>query len=332
MYCLPSIKVVVSNVLPDHQHSMDDVFMSGKRVPTHPVLVEMLFGGYDNWDAEYFIHIAEHGYMYERTMAFFPLLPTMMRFTSSTLLFPLSLVMPFRSMLLISGVMINSCLFCVAAILLYLLTMEVSRDRGLALTSSALFCFNPASVFMCAVYSESLFACLSFAGMLLVAKHKPALAALVCGLAVAARSNGTVLAGYVIYFHSLSVVRMFANGRWSILSVTKNALSMVAEIGMVLLPLVIFQWYGHKLYCSTVLMDRPPWCDWTIPLPYSYIQSHYWDVGFLRYYQLKQLPNFLLAMPAVLLALACVVKYCTSIPGEKASRLLSGDHHQSTSL
>ena len=311
---------------------MNDVFMSDKRVPAHPLLVELLFGGYDNWDAEYFIHIAEHGYAYERSMAFFPLLPAVMRFASTTLLFPLCLIMPLRSVLLISGVVVNACLFCIAAVLLYLLTMEVTKDRQLALNSSILFCFNPASVFMCAVYSESLFACLSFAVMLLVAKRKPTLAALVCGLAVAARSNGTILAGFVIYFHLLSAVRMLANGHWSVASLVTSGLSLAARIAVVALPLVAFQWHGYTLYCSPLSKDRPPWCDWTLPLPYSYVQSHYWDVGFLRYYQLKQLPNFMLAMPTVFLASWCVVKYFAYGMKEKISHLLSGCFSHSSCL
>lgn len=46
------------------------------------------------------------------------------------------------------------------------------------------------------------------------------------------------------------------------------------------------------------------WCRRPVPNLYSHIQSAYWGVGFLRYWQWKQLPNFLLAAPALLLT-AC---------------------------
>ena len=53
-----------------------------------------------------------------------------------------------------------------------------------------------------------------------------------------------------------------------------------------------------------------PWCDKLIPLPYSYIQDSYWNVRLLRYFELKQIPNFLLAAPMILLSSYAVLTYC----------------------
>ncbi|XP_050269403.1 GPI mannosyltransferase 2-like [Quercus robur] len=57
-----------------------------------------------------------------------------------------------------------------------------------------------------------------------------------------------------------------------------------------------------------------PWCKARVPLLYNFIQSHYWGVGFLRYFQLKLLPNFLLASPILSLAVCSIIYYAKSRP------------------
>lgn len=42
---------------------------------------------------------------------------------------------------------------------------------------------------------------------------------------------------------------------------------------------------------------------------YQHIQRKHWNVGFLRYWELKQIPNFLLASPIVLLTAIYVLQY-----------------------
>jgi phosphatidylinositol glycan class V len=46
-----------------------------------------------------------------------------------------------------------------------------------------------------------------------------------------------------------------------------------------------------------------PWCTRLIPSIYSWVQDHYWEVGFLRYWTLSNLPLFLLAGPMLVILL-----------------------------
>ncbi|MBN3310893.1 PIGV mannosyltransferase, partial [Amia calva] len=106
----------------------------------------------------------------------------------------------------------------------------------------------------------------------------------------------------------------------------------------ILLPFGLFQYYGYRTFCtptigpeqiSPALLELaelkgyripdttkapPAWCQWPFPVLYSYIQDVYWDVGFLRYFQLKQLPNFLLALPVTVLGGTAAWQYFRADP------------------
>jgi len=98
---------------------------------------------------------------------------------------------------------------------------------------------------------------------------------------------------------------------------------------LTLTAFAIYQLYAFVLYCTPgrltmaphveqFVRDRDyvtpgavtsPWCNDTLPTSYGYVQDHYWDVGLLRYWRWRQIPNFLLALPTVLLVLSGTATY-----------------------
>ncbi|CAK4850246.1 unnamed protein product [Aphanomyces euteiches] len=84
-------------------------------------------------------------------------------------------------------------------------------------------------------------------------------------------------------------------------------------------PQVVYFAYGIAAYCpsynltttqaffaiDTKMTADRPWCAKVVPnisAMYMFIQHEYWGVGPFAYYQLKQIPNFLLAAPMIALA------------------------------
>ena len=323
----------------------------------HPRLIEVLFGGFDNWDSQYYLYNAEHGYkyvllyhhQYEQRYAFFPLYPLLIRFVGSVLfLTPLGSLVPYWSILVISGVIISNAAFVLSAGLLYQLTLEMFSTNGpisqpmsstkapmsqspsstngpisqpvsstngpmsqsIAALTVLFYTLNPASVFMSSVYTESLFACLSFAGMLAVKRTQLFIASVLFSLASATRSNGIVLSGFIIYYH---LIYLYQLPQRTCIKVFLQTIKMSLQVLIVWLPFIGFQMYSYYQFCvrNNIYLKKPSVCRWVIPLPYSYLQQTYWNVGFLRMgsYEWNQRHNFILASPITVLSFTCIWMY-----------------------
>jgi GPI mannosyltransferase 2 len=319
-----------SNILLD-DHAAEGVF----RAPVDPLrkqkgdtIVELLLGGFRRWDAEYFLHIAEHGYTYENILAFFPLYPLCVKL----LRFALINVTPFwsvRTLSLLIGIIINVIFFAKAANKLYELGVKVLRDQRRAEIATVLFCFNPASIFFTAPYSESLYSWLSFSVMLKCFQDIDSVLIIVpLSLSILCRSNGLLNIGFVVFY---GLRKMFSQA--TVLSFITVALKMISILIIIGFHFGLMQVYNFYLFCFQKSFNFPefirdfalkndlvlagnrtddsvsPWCSHNLPISYTYVQEKYWDVGFLRYYELKQLPNFLLALPVIAIILFNSFKY-----------------------
>ena len=140
------------------------------------------------WDSEWYFKIVKDGYQYngdptvQQNIVFYPLFPMLARALAT-----IGGVAPADAMLLVSNVA-----GLLAIVMLFKLVREEFGDQ-LALATTALLSFFPASVLLSAGYTEPL-ALLLIVSFFLALKRKYYLsAALLAGLAIATRSTGIVL-------------------------------------------------------------------------------------------------------------------------------------------
>lgn len=289
--------------------------------------------GLVTWDSVYFTRIATHGYEYEQTHAFFPLLPWLMRALAP-------LFGGGSCGVAISGLAVSNAAHIASAVALERLGTSILNDEVLARAAAMLYAFNPAAVFHSAIYTEPLFAFLSFTGCLLLAKRRKNSACVAFALASLTRSNGVLNLVHLAFdFWRCAFApalrqarRLFSgevtedgdedvNGHERAVARVKRRRVLVWAKGLatasvvfvlrcvaVLAPTLWFQWMGYRTFClgggdpnGYYAQNPRPWCASWRPLPniYAFVQEHYWHVGFFRYWTPKQLPNFALALPAL---------------------------------
>lgn len=271
-----------------------------------------------NWDGAFNLRIAEQGYLYEQAHAFFPLFPLITRLSVRALGTERSVLV-----LALSGSFINNAAFIVTCGVFHRLGLALLKDERLALGSSLLFCFNPASIFFSVAYSESLFSLFAFTGLWLLYHHADAppfpsrLAATLCfSLATLTRSNGSLLGIFSIHAAYLSWQANHSH--------PYRTSSTVVELGIVggihLCSLMAVLGYGWYLYCFLPIpIPIPddesvrPWCNKLLPNIYTFVEGEYWNIGLFTYYQWKNLPNFVLAAPAWIIAVQGVKSHAQQL-------------------
>lgn len=291
----------------------------------------------------------------EQSHAFLPLFPLCIRYIALCLvrIVPSTLLpSTFEGVTTLSAMLLNLTCFVIAALSLYEATrlllrrsregLKQSEVERAAYLVATLFCFNPASVFFTASYSESIFASLTFCGHALTAWGSLLMATVPWILATYARSNGTFSSIWIL-LHGVGQVAALSISEWKasanadipiakkIWRVSKcisptmiiHAIMAVA----VALPVLYHERRGYEFHCTYEETLRPSWCELAAESSsrfslYGYVQRKHWNVGFLHYYEWKQIPNFLLAFPV--LALGVMATFCWI--GTSWSRYLSAKH------
>ncbi|CAJ0857601.1 7953_t:CDS:2, partial [Entrophospora sp. SA101] len=413
--------IVSCLIIDDYDSSVDIIFNDNNNLIQK--YFNYAFKGLLRWDAFYFLHISEEGYIYEQEFAFFPLLPLLARILGDFAFIPLGYFLTYTQVLFLSGVLITNICFVLASINLYKLSLILFKDEKFAFISSIFYILTPSCIFMTSMYTESLFGFLSFFGMRLFYENKLFFASLIWCLASFTRSNGIVYIGFYVYEvikdyfningnngvsnsvggivscliiddYDSSVDIIFNDNnnliqkyfnyafkgllRWDafyflhiseegyiyeqefaffpllpllarilgdfasftrsngivyigfyVYEVIKDYFNINGNNGVsnsvggtfkiifyyikiILLGLIsisgfiIFQTYGYYQYCTDNSLERE-WCN--SYLIYSFVQSYYWNCGFFKYYEFKQIPNFLLAMPMISLSVYGIFTY-----------------------
>ncbi|KAK0546409.1 ER membrane glycoprotein subunit of the GPI transamidase complex-like protein [Tilletia horrida] len=283
------------------------------------------------WDSVHFLQIAHKGYNQEQLFAFQPGTPALLRLTGSG---------SFSSILeqwnASQAVLMTSILAAMASAaspwLLYRLTLRHTFSLRLSFLAGLLSIFSPAPATLVTPSPEPFFSFLVLLGLLALAPSKSdrrgsntvsfspsfLLASLVFTAATVFRANGCLLVGFLAWH------LWWNRGSKEVPPVVRAALSSL--ILLPVLPLFLFQSVAYSIFCTDQSLDSRPWCSSSIPSIYTYVQKQYWNVGFLRYWELAQLPNFLLAAPILGLALYGAHLFCK---GSKRTILSAIFLHQS---
>ena len=125
-------------------------------------------------------------------------------------------------------------------------------------------------------------------------------------LATATRSNGSLLFIFPLCLTANKIFHARFKNTLSInLLLNEGALLLYTGI-LQALPIFGVLLYGNLLYCS----EQPsPYCSDIMPNVYGYVQDKYWNVGIFKYWELKQIPNFALALPIIYISARAIFSY-----------------------
>jgi GPI mannosyltransferase 2 len=264
-----------------------------------------VFNGLRRWDAVHFLHIARFGYIYESSLAFFPAYP---RLFIRPLACLLNSCFTEANAYLLAALSINVLVGFLNSYMIFLVGLRWQLKSKHAFWSAIVYMINPATVFFLAPYSETLFLFSQLCGHFFLQDGRFLFASLAFAVGCSIRSNGIVSTGFLMYY---CLKRMYK---------TRRFILPLQYILLIPLAFVLTQFYQYRAFCfekviPIALLDyghaeqlkmpltnmSSSWCEKALPFSYGHVQQVYWNVGFLRYWTFKQIPNFLLALPVLYL-------------------------------
>ena len=260
----------------------------------------------------------------EQAHAFFPMFPIIIGKLALVLsqTFPSNLLPPtYEGTVALSGFLLNIVCLVISSWSLYELTVQILlryskvvdeiQRHSLAISSCLIYgIWNPANVFFITNYSESLFSACTLVGHAFFAQQRRSrypncffLAALLAWMIGSyTRSNGSLNSLWLAQ-HGLALT-IYGN-RSGRKRVTWNIIVILCAATLTIFPVWYHDWQGYYRLCHMNYSHGSVTSDFcsemneyeTTASLYKWTQQRHWNVGFFRYYELKQIPNFLLAAP-----------------------------------
>lgn len=165
------------------------------------------------------------------------------------------------------AIIVTNTSFVLSALILYKISLY-QYSRTISLVSTFLYIFNPATIIFSAFYSESLFTLIFFIGYFYTLQNRNTIASLIFSISCLTRSNGLL---FVLFTRSVFAI-------------------------FPALCILLYQGYSFNLIHYTSFKPK-------FFVPYTYVQVKYWNQGFLNFLTVNNIPNILVGLPIIIIAL-----------------------------
>jgi len=147
------------------------------------------------WDSIWYLNIARTGYLNPDHFAFFPLYPLLMKIVT----LPSSDVIVSYRTLVLTGFLISNVFFLASSVIIFKLTKLLGGRDDYAFYASFFFSIFPSSIFLSAIYSESMFLFLTLAALYYWRRGSPVKVTLLAFAASLTRPIGIFLIIPLLY-------------------------------------------------------------------------------------------------------------------------------------
>lgn len=260
----------------------------------YPIYIQEFLKKTMSWDCVYFLKLALVGIDYEHEWVFSPLwwrLLSLFKVFGHLDIFDMALI----------AIVINNLVLIGTSIVLYKLALVVGQNeffvkdpKKFAFTSALILTFQPSGIFSLVPYAETIsqFLCylalywrqISLGRYRIKNKRLYEFSGMAFALAYGFRSN-------CLLYGILYIYDVIKYPYW------RSKLTSLLTGNVMLMSLLYSIWVPYNYYCP----KRGEWCESFSKSLVSYAQSYYWGNGFLNYYTPNNIPNFLFALPQIII-------------------------------